>query len=175
MNQAKTLCDIYKAECFSDSKGREVEIERVKRFIRKFPEKKILILNGAAGSGKTSLAYSLASELKSEILELNASDLRNSEQIKRIIGHASQQASLFGKNKILLVDEIDGINKEDYGGIEELLRIEKETKFPIIITSNNIWDRKFFSIRQKSELLELKALDYKTVFNIIKNIAEKEK
>ena len=94
----KTFSDKYKTKNFEDLKGKEIEIEKLKRFIKKFPEKKVLILNGPSGIGKTSLAYALASELDSEIIELNASDLRNSEQIGKIIGQASQQKSLFHNN-----------------------------------------------------------------------------
>lgn len=169
-----TLIEKYKPESFKDIKEREIEIERLQRFIKKFPEKKALILNGPPGSGKTCLAYCLANEKNFEILELNASDLRNSEQIKKIIGQASQQVSLFKQNKILLIDEIDGITKDDYGGLSELIKLIETTKFPIIITSNNIWDRKFSELRRKSELLELKELNYETIYQILRKISEKE-
>ena len=170
----KTLCDKYKPACFADIKGQNEAIQKIKNFMQKFPQKKVLILQGPSGTGKTSLAYALASETKSEILEINASDLRNSEQIKTIIGHASQQQSLFGNRKILLVDEIDGITKNDTGGLSEIIRIIQTTNFPIIITANNIWDRKFNELRRNSELLQIKELNYNTIFEIIKEISEKE-
>jgi replication factor C large subunit len=168
------LTEKYKPKNFADVKGREIEIERLEAFIKKFPKKKAIILQGPAGSGKTSLAYALASKLDAEILELNASDLRNKEQIANIIGKASQQQSLFAKNKILLVDEVDGITRDDRGGLSELILLIEKTNFPIIITANNIWDRKFSGLRTKAELIQLKELDYKIIFELLGQIAEKE-
>lgn len=169
-----TLCDKYKAKCFADIKGQDFAIELLKFFIKKFPKKKSLILHGPAGTGKTSLAHALASETNSEIIELNASDLRNREKIASIIGQASLQKSLFSKNKILLVDEIDGITKDDKGGLLELSALITRTNFPIIMTANKIWDIKFSDLRRKSELIQLKELNYETIFKLLKEISEKE-
>jgi len=188
----KTLCDKYKPLCFLDIKGQDTAIQKINFFMTNFPKKKALILSGPAGTGKTSLAYALALETKSEILELNASDLRNEEQIKKIIGSASQQASLFSNqekqsfsgpkkswdfrgNKILLIDEIDGITKDDRGGLPELIELIQKSSFPMIITANNVWDRKFSELRKFSEILQLKEVHYNIILGILKNISEKEK
>ena len=170
-----TLCNKYKTKCFADIKGQEQAISKIQFFLKNFPKKKALILYGPSGTGKTSLAHTLALETNSEILELNASDLRNQEQISKIIGEAYLQISLFNKNKILLVDEVDGISKDDRGGLPELVRLIELTNFPIIITANNIWDKKFSDLRKKSELIELKELNYKIILNILKEICIKEK
>lgn len=168
------LCEKYRASCFLDVKGQELAIERLKNFVKKFPQdKKSVILHGPTGTGKTSLAYALANELKAEILELNASDLRNEEQIRNIIKPASEQQSLSNKGKIILVDEVDGITV-DRGGLPELISLIESTSFPIIITANNIWQQKFNILRQKSELVQLKNLDYRTILNLLKEIAKKE-
>ena len=170
-----TLCNKYKTKCFADIKGQEQAISKIQFFLKNFPKKKALILYGPSGTGKTSLAHTLALETNSEILELNASDLRNQEQISKIIGESSLQISLFNKNKIFLVDEVDGISKDDRGGLQELVRLIELTNFPIIITANNIWDKKFSDLRKKSELIELKELNYKIILNILKEICIKEK
>jgi len=169
-----TLTEKYRPKRFSDIKGQNSAIERVLFFIKNFPKKKALILLGHAGTGKSSLAYALANETNSEIIELNASDLRNKEQVARIIGQASKQQSLFRKNKVLLVDEVDGISRDDSGGLQELTKLIQKTNFPIIITANDIWHKKFSGLRRKAELVQLEKIDYKIIFEILKEIAEKE-
>ena len=170
------LCNKYKPECFADMKGQSQAIEKINFFFKNFPKKKALILHGPAGTGKTTLAYVLAKETKSEILELNASDLRNRENISRIIGEASKQESLTHKNKVLLLDEVDGISGYyDKGGMQELISLIAETNFPIIMTANDIWNRKFSELRKKAELVELKELSYKDISEVLKDIAKKEK
>ena len=170
-----TWCEKYRAKCFADVKGQDLAIEKAKLFLKSFPHKKALILHGPPGTGKTSLAYALASELDYEILELNASDLRNKEQVAAIIGPASQQRSLFKKGKLILVDEVDGISIRDRGGLPELLGILERACFPIIITANDIWQQKFNLLRQKADLVQLKEVDYQVVLNVLKDICLKEK
>lgn len=170
-----TLCEKYRAVCFLDIKGQETAIDRIKAFAKTFPKKKAILLHGPAGTGKTSLAYALAKETNAEILELNASDLRNRDQLEKNLKPATEQASLFGKNKIILIDEVDGISTADRGGLPELLGLIDKTHFPIIITANNIWQQKFNLLRKRCELVQIKSLDYKTIISILKDIAAKEK
>ena len=165
----------YRASCFADFKGQEFAIDKLKVFVRAFPRKKALVLHGPPGTGKTSLAYALAAELNAEIIELNASDLRNREQISKIVRTAAQQMPLFKKNKIILIDEVDGISYKDAGGLSELLAIIEKTSFPVIITANDIWDKKFNLLRQQAELVPLKEVEYKCVSEVLCKICEKEK
>jgi replication factor C large subunit len=167
-------CEKYRASCFVDVKGQELSIDKAKLFLKSFPSKKAVILHGPTGVGKTSLAYAIAFEYDAEILEMNASDLRNKEKIAQVISPASQQKSLFKKNKIILVDEVDGISTRDRGGLAELLGLIEKTSFPIIMTANDIWQQKFNLLRQKSELIQLKEIDYKTILSILKDVCAKE-
>ena len=169
-----TLCEKYRPKKFSEIKGQENAIARLIDFIKRFPRKKAIILYGPTGSGKTSLAYALASEIEAEVVEINASDLRDKESVEKIIGEASKQKSLFAEKKILLLDEIDGITKDDKGGIQEVIRILKKTNFPIILTANDIWDKKFSELRKSAEMIEVKELDYKEISEILKDICKKE-
>lgn len=172
-NNNLNFCEKYRAKCFADVKGQENAIDRIKAFIKRFPLRKATILYGPSGTGKTSIAYALAFETKSEIFELNASDLRNRSMLEAVLKPAVEQQSLFSKNKIILVDEVDGI-LGDSGGLAELLVLIEKTSFPIIITANNIWHQKFNLLRQKCELVELKEANYQVIFEILKDIAKKE-
>ena len=172
--KTSTWCEKYRANCFADVKGQDLAIEKVKIFLKQFPKRRAVILHGPPGTGKTSLAYALASELDLEVFELNASDLRDKEKIEQVLGPATQQRSLFKSGKIILVDEVDGISAKDRGGLSELLSILEMTSFPILITANDIWQQKFNLLRQKSELVQLKEVDYKIVLDVLKNICIKE-
>ena len=133
-----------------------------------------MILYGPAGTGKTTLAHVLANENELELFELNASDLRNRKKLEEIMKPSTLQSSLFAKGKIILVDEVDGVTATDRGGLPELIALMEKTKFPIIITANDIWQQKFSLLRRKAELVQLKDLDYVIVFDILKNIILKE-
>ncbi len=164
----------HRAKNYTDLKGQELAIDKIKIFLKLFPKKRACILYGPPGTGKTSLAYAIASENDCEIIEMNASDLRNKEKVNSIIGPASQQKSLFKKSKIILIDEVDGISVRDRGGLSELLVLIEKSAFPIIITANDIWQQKFGLLRKKTELIQMKDVNYKSILGILENVCEKE-
>jgi len=168
----------HRPKSFEDIRGQDEAIEKIKRFINEFNSektKKALVLHGPPGTGKTTLAHVSAIETNSEIFELNASDLRNKERLEAVLKPAIEQKSLIFKNKIILVDEVDGISAVDRGGLPELISLIETSNFPIIITANDIWDSKLSPLRKKVELVHLKEVDYKTIKEVLIWILRKEK
>jgi len=165
----------YRPKKLEEIRGQEEAVIKVKDFVKSFGKNKnAILLHGPPGTGKTSLAYAIANEIDFEIFELNASDLRNKERLKEVLKPAIEQKSLKKEGKIILVDEVDGISDEDYGGLSQLLEMIDLSNFPMIITANDIWGKKFNGLRKKCELLQLKEISYSNIKSIIQNISEKE-
>ncbi len=170
-----TWTEKYRPKRFEEIKGQDEAVFKIKNFLKSFGEKrKAIVLYGTPGTGKTSLAYVAANESNSEIFEINASDLRNKEKMNNILRPAVEQKSLNKEKKIILVDEVDGISEVDRGGLQELLDIINYSSCPIIITANDIWDKKFSILRKKCELLQLKEINYSTIKEVISEISNKE-
>ncbi len=153
------------------------DLSSLKKFISEFKKGKAALVYGPVGCGKTSAIYALASENKMEIFEVNASDVRNKDQIESVVGSATKQQSLvsFGKGKMILIDEVDGISgRKDRGGVTALVKIITESSFPIIITANNPFDKKFSALRKKCVMIEFTALEYEKVFEKLKYICLNE-
>ncbi len=152
-------------------------IKQLKEFITtyKVQKKKAVLIYGQAGTCKSSAVYAIANELNLEIIEVNASDFRNKEQLELTIGQASKQQSLFGTGKIILMDEVDRVTgNKDRGGIPTPASIIAETKFPIVMTANDPWDSKFSTLRSKSLMIEFAPIDAASLFIILKNVCDKE-
>ena len=164
----------YRVKEFSDIKGQDTAIQEVINFYKRFPMKKALILNGPVGTGKTSIVLALAKEYNMELFELNASDLRNRISLDEVLKPSTEQKSLFKKGKLILMDEADGITASDRGGLPELLVLIDRTSFPIIITANDIWDRKFNLLRKKCQIINIKEVKQEIIFEIINNVLNKE-
>src|SRR3989338_6137191 len=121
----------YTPKNISEIQGQDSAVSALVNFVKDFPKRKrAALIHGPVGSGKTSAVHAIALELDYEIIELNASDARNKDSLLEILGPAMSQRSLFGKGKIILVDEIDGVaGNDDRGGISELATLIETTKF----------------------------------------------
>jgi len=168
------LVEKYRISKYDDIVGQDNAITEVKKFLKEFPRKKALILYGPAGTGKTSLALAAAKENNFEVLELNASDLRNRLKLEQIVKPATEQRSLFKHSKIILMDEADGITGTDIGGIPELVTLIGTTRYPIILTCNDVWQSKLSPLRAKCKLVEMKALSTLSILELLKKISDKE-
>jgi len=167
----------YAPKSSSEVVGQAAAVTRLKNFISNYKKgrKKAALIYGLTGCGKTSSVYAAANDLKYEILEVNASDTRNSESIRSVIGSASMQVSLFGSGKIILIDELDGISgRKDRGGASTLAKLISKSAFPIVLTANDPWNKKFSSLRRLSEMIEFKPIDAASTFSILLNICRKE-
>ncbi|MBW2967429.1 replication factor C large subunit [Candidatus Woesearchaeota archaeon] len=157
--------------------GQDKAVASLKRFLVNYKreKKKAAILYGPTGSGKTCTVYALARELDLEVVELNASDVRNAEGIASIVGNASKQMSLFAKSKVILLDEIDGVSgTKDRGGIPELGRVVAGSAFPVLMTANDPFDKKFSDLRKRSVMMEFDPLGFADVFTILTKICSAE-
>lgn len=72
------------------------------------------------------------------------------------------------------MDEADGITGSDRGGLPELIALISRTPYPMIITANDIWKKKFSLLRQKCQIINIKEIKTEVILEILKSISDKE-
>uniref|UniRef100_UPI00358E9F63 vacuolar protein sorting-associated protein 4A-like n=1 Tax=Myxine glutinosa TaxID=7769 RepID=UPI00358E9F63 len=83
-----------------------------------------ILLYGPAGTGKTSLAFSVASEIKSTFYSVTSSDLLSSwlgeseKSIRRLFQHSRSQNNV----SVVFFDEVDGLCRRRTSGEEDVTR-----------------------------------------------------
>ena len=99
----------YAPKKVADIIGQSSAIMQVIEFLNSFAKQKnrALIIHGPTGTGKTAAVYAIANEMNYELIELNASDFRGKDVIEQQIGSAIKTGSLFGKKKMILIDEAE--------------------------------------------------------------------
>lgn len=155
------------------------------------PKKKALILAGSPGIGKTTSAYALSNDYEWGVIELNASDTRNYESVKRIATSGAINQTFTddggflttetGGRKLIILDEADNLfGNEDRGGILAIVKTINDTKQPIILIVNDLYSLKrrspalisrcqtvkFFKIAKPSVIKTLREICQKEGINI---------
>ncbi|KAF9115488.1 hypothetical protein BGX27_007617 [Mortierella sp. AM989] len=87
------------------------------------PDRKILLLTGPPGLGKTTMAHVIAKQAGYNVIEVNASDDRTGASVKGKIEAALEIQSILGNNKpnLLIIDEIDGVSSS--GGEQSFIKL----------------------------------------------------
>ncbi len=137
--------------------------------------RKAVLLYGPAGTGKTVTVEAAARDFGYDLIEINASDKRTGDALEKIAGLAATQGALFGKKRIILLDEVDGINlNEDRGAVAALGSIIEKTSSPIVLTANDPWDPKIRPLRNSCELIEFRRLSARDCLPHLKKVATLE-
>ena len=165
----------YRPESLEDYRGASNQKKELKDWAEKWEQGgQAVLLHGQAGTGKTSLVEALANDLDFELVETNASDVRTKSALKEELKEATRQASFFGGNKLILVDEVDGMGRSDRGGIAEMKKIISESRFPVVMTANDAYDQKIRPLRNISKQVKLDSVHTNSINAHLKWILEQE-
>ena len=163
------------AEVVGNKEAKRKLLEWIKSWEKGVPNKRAAFLYGPPGIGKTVTVEALANDLNMELVEKNASDYRTENAIKRFAGLASQYGTLFGRKRLILLDELDGISgQEDRGGLAAITNIVKTAMCPIILIANDPYDPRFSTLRSLCLMIEFKKPSAREIVPLLRRICLKE-
>jgi hypothetical protein len=143
-----------------------------------------IYLYGDSGSGKTTFIMNILKELNYDIIKYDAGDVRNKSIIENITKHNMSDKNIMSmfhkkiKKIAIVMDEIDGMNNGDKGGINSLIKIvrpkktkkqklEENTMNPIICIGNYHIDKKIKELMKVCNVIELQKPTEKQIKHII--------
>jgi len=148
------------------------------------PAKRVAVLIGSPGVGKTSAALALAIDFGWGVIEMNASDHRNGDAIRRIairgaLSDTFTDAGEYlshrdGRKKLIILDEADNIfGREDQGGVPAIVELIGRTQHPVILIVNDFYalSRKSSAIKSKTLQIKFNRIQTATVKGMLRRIA----
>jgi DNA polymerase III delta prime subunit len=178
---------------FNNILKRHTISEEIKKILLSFDEninntsfKKGIYIYGATGSGKTQFILNLLKEMDYDVIKYDAGDVRNKGLIDTITSNNVSNRNVLQmmnrkvKKIVILMDEIDGMNNGDKGGITSLIKLirQKKTKKqkledvtlnPIICIGNYYMDKKMKELMKVCNIFELKKPDNSQILKLLKN------
>ena len=171
--------------------NREEEANKIKEILRIFElnkhnlaTKKGIYIYGEPGSGKSSFVINILKELDYDVIKYDAGDIRNKSIIDTITKHNMSDKNIMSlfhkkvKRLAIVMDEIDGMNNGDKGGINALIkiirpkktkkqRLEEITLNPIICIGNYHIDKKIKELMKVCHVIELKSPTKAQILNLV--------
>jgi len=160
--------------------GRESLEKQIIDYLNYFEENKHdlltrrgLYIYGNPGVGKTQFVKTILKKLDYDIISFDAGDVRNKSAIDKITKHNMSDKNIMNlfykksKKIAIVMDEIDGMNSGDKGGINSLIKLMRPKKTrrqkkeditlnPIICIGNYHIDKKIKEIKKTIECIEIK-------------------
>jgi replication factor C subunit 1 len=179
----------YRPQGFDDLYFNSNELQTIKKWIKEFKDKKpksknCLFLQGSPGLGKTTIAQIILKEFGYDILEFNASELRNQKLIKDKISKVNSNVNVIEcmcmrKKRIgIIFDEIDGLSGGEKSGISEISNIifdkEIQTKNTPFICITNTSNKKIDTLKKKCIFVKISKPNKITLKKILSKILKKE-
>ncbi len=181
----------YRPKSLNDVVGNRESIQKIREWGEewksgKIPKKKALVFEGGPGVGKTSAALALAHDMGWGVIELNASDIRNEENIKNIALKGSLYetfddqgnflSSKEGKRKLIILDEADNLYEAkgeggDRGGRKAIIETIEISMQPIVLIVNDPYElfkgELGLILRKYCDEVKFRALNYKQIASSI--------
>jgi len=165
----------YRPQRLTDLIGNEDARKSFVEWFKKWRKgTKPLLLVGPPGIGKTTMANLASRDFNFDMISLNASDVRNKKNIQEILEPVLGNQTVLGQ-PMIFIDEVDGIHgRSDYGGVEALINILKESTIPIILAANNGSTDKMKKIKKVVKTIALRPLPPRLLRLYLNMILEKE-
>ena len=179
---------------YNEVLGRESIVNDIAAALNAFHSKKgdLMIKRGIyvygnPGVGKTEFIVQLLKTLNYDMVKYDAGDIRNKSIIDLITNHNMSEHSVLSmfqkkpKRIVIVMDEIDGMNNGDKGGINALIklmrpkktkkqRLEDVTMNPIICIGNYHMDKKIRELMKVCMTFEIKTPTLEQVGVILKSV-----
>jgi hypothetical protein len=179
---------------YSEILNRKHIVEEITQLLESFEKKcfdvhfkKGIYIYGSPGSGKTFFIENLLKKLNYDVIKYDAGDIRNKSLIDNITSNNISNRNVLDmmngrvKKIAIVMDEIDGMNNGDKGGINALIKLIRQKKTqkqklenmtlnPIICIGTYYMDKKIRELMKVCNTFELKNPTNVQISNLLRKM-----
>ncbi len=176
-NGSSIWIEKYRPKRFSEVKGHEEIVSRLKAFVEQKNQPHLLFA-GHPGTGKTTLAFIIARELFGEnwhqnFMDLNASDERGIDVIRTTVKDFARTRAIGNVPfKIIVLDECDALTREAQQALRRTM--ENYTSTCRFILLANYASKIIDPIQSRCAIFKFKPLEKNEILDLIDSIAKHE-
>ncbi|WP_276258360.1 replication factor C large subunit [Haloglomus litoreum] len=166
----------YRPTTLSEVRGNDKARDAFHEWARSWDDHgEAVIIYGAPGVGKTSAAHALANDMGWSVMELNASDSRTADKIKRVAGGAAMNQSLTTSGRqLVILDEADNLHQhKDRGGARAMTDLVKSANQPIVLIANDFYEMSR-GLRSACRDIEFRDVGKRSILPVLRDICRKE-
>jgi replication factor C large subunit len=151
------------------------------------PDKRAALLQGDPGVGKTTAALALARDFGWTPIEMNASDARNAEAVRRVAGRGAVLQTFGstgefvraseGGRKLIILDEADHLfGRQDKGGVAAIAETLQEARHPIVLIVNDAYalTSRSATVKRLSKTIKFQSINASAVKSVLRTVATRE-
>lgn len=163
----------YRPDALDGLTGQGKAVKEVRAWMDSFRPGQAAFISGPSGTGKTLIVETIAKERGLELQRMNASDKRGKDQIESF-SKVARTFSLFGKGKVILIDEMDGISGRDRGAVGAIVDLLKRSRFPVFLVGNDYYLQKLSPLRKHVQHIKLTKVPSPSIGKKLKDILKAE-
>lgn len=181
----------YRPKRLSDVVGNPKAVNELRDWAQSWnkgvPKKRVAVIMGSPGIGKTTSAEALAAEMGWGLIEMNASDQRTGDAIRSVALRGAYSNTFdaggnyldtkAGGRKLIVLDEADNLfGNADRGAIPAISELIKETMQPVVLIVNDFYALSKKSSAIKNDTVQISFLrpSTLTIAKVLKRIAVAE-
>ena len=168
----------YRPSSLSELRGNNTARDELREWADTWEDhSEAVVLHGPPGVGKTSAAHALAADRDWPTIEMNASDSRKKDVIKRVAGEAARSGTLAAGGagrRLLVMDEADNIHGNvDRGGARATTDLVKDAGQPVVLVANDYYDMSR-GLRNACQDIEFRPVSKRSILPVLRDICRKE-
>lgn len=174
--QSTIWCEKYRPKKLEDY----ICTSDIRNFVQKIIDTKeipCILMEGSAGSGKTTIAKIIANETNSDLMYINGSMETSVDTIRYKVQQFCTTSAMFGGKKIVVIDELDRVSNAGMDSLK-VLQEETESNARFIFCTNNV-HKVIAPLQSRCQLITFgkdKTPEmYKATFKRITHILDQEK